>query len=184
MINLLPPTYKEELKKEGNFRLTVTLGILVLVFFICLSLLLLSIRIYVSGVINTERIFVEIEKKAYEQEKLPDINVKELNQNIGRLSVFYNEEVRISSIFEDVGGALPKGAYLKSFAYTPSASIGREGKTKANIALKGFAKTTEDLLALKVNLENNELFSNFFFPSANWVDPVDIDFSFSFELDI
>ena len=56
MINLLPKEHKEELKREEIFRLALILGTLSLLFFVCLALLLLSIRIYVAGEIQTQQI--------------------------------------------------------------------------------------------------------------------------------
>jgi Tfp pilus assembly protein PilN len=175
MLNLLPPQYKEELKREENFRLALILGALMFVFFICLSLLLLSIRIYVSGVINEQKILVETQTEAYERERIPGTNISDLNRSVSQVSALYNETTQVSLLLGEITQALPSGVYVNSLQYTRGEPIGK-------IALSGFAPTTEDLLALQANLEENERFSNFFFPVANWIDPVDINFSFSFEI--
>ena len=59
MINLLPPSYKEELRREEQFRFVLILGMLTVIFFVCLSLALLSIRAYLSGEIEAQQILVK-----------------------------------------------------------------------------------------------------------------------------
>jgi len=177
MLNLLPPAYRKELKRAESFRLALILGALVLVFFLCLSLLLLSIRIYVSGVINEQKILVEAETQEYEREEIPGTNIPELNQNIGKVSIFYERSIYVSSVLEEIADAFPAGSHLDSFQYIPQ-------ENTAKISLSGFAPTTEDLVDLRAKLEENERFSNFFFPPSNWVPASDVQFSFTFEIAI
>jgi len=86
---------------------------------------------------------------------------------------FYKTQPQLSVILRLIADGLPSRASLTSFEYRTD---------KRSIQLMGFAPTTEDLLAFRTSLEKNAMFSNFFFPPSNWVDPVDIDFSFTFEV--
>ncbi len=183
MINLLPPQYKRELQGEEWFRLILILGLLLLIFFICLSLSLLSIRAYVSGEIQVQQILVEAQKK--EGGELQLERMKEVNSEIAGMLSFYVKRVSFSDIIGRISSALPDEAYLTSFVYTPGAqSAKNKGQTaaKAQIALAGFAPRTEDLLEFRINLEKDPLFGNFHFPPANWIRATNIDFSFGFEI--
>ncbi len=169
MINLLPSQYKEGLRSEERFRLVLILGLLIVVFLICLSLALLSIRVYGSGKIQAYQILVESQRE--EGGELHVERVRELNFDIAELSSFYTSRVLLSDVIERVSAAFPKNVYLTSFSYT-----------SAKIALTGFAPQTENLLAFRTILEQDPLFENFYFPAANWIRAADINFSFEFTL--
>ncbi|MBI2098654.1 MAG: hypothetical protein HYT49_03355 [Candidatus Wildermuthbacteria bacterium] len=183
MINLLPPQYKEELQREERFRLVLILGLLLVVFLICLSLALLSIRVYVSGEIQAQQILVEAQREEGGELRLE--RMRELNSDIAGASSFYANRVLLSDVIERISAAFPSNVYLTSFAYTPVSQRGGKGApapAKAKIALAGFAPQTEDLLALRANLGQITLFKNFYFPPSNWIRAADINFSFEFEL--
>ena len=177
MINLLPPQDKEELHKEELFRLALILGLLLVMFLICLSLALLSIRVYVSGEIQAQRILVEAQREQGGELRLE--HVRELNSDIAGISSFYASRVLLSDVIERISAVSTPNVYITSFDYTP---ISQRGGKNASIALKGFASQTEDLLALRTNLEQVGLFKNFYFPPSNWIRAADINFSFEFEL--
>ena len=172
MINLLPPHYKEELQREEQFRLVLILGLLVIAFFICLSLSLLSIRVYILGEIQAQQILVDAQR-----EEGGDSHIKEMqgrNAEIGGVASFYKNRTALSHLLERVAAALPEGIYLTSFTYAPM-------DAGAKIALAGRALQTEDLLALRTSLERDPSFENFNFPPSNWIRAADIDFSFTFD---
>lgn len=173
MINLLPPSHKEELRGQEQFRLVLILGMLLMTFFICLSLSLLSIRVYVSGEIQAQQIFAAVQKKEGGESRLQQIHT--LNKDIAGVSSFLASRVTLSDIIARISNALPENAYLTSLSYTPISS-------GAKIALQGFAPQTEDLLLLRTNLEQDPLFGNFHFPPSNWIQATNIDFSFDFEI--
>lgn len=174
MINLLPPYHREELRGEERFRLVLIVGILCMVFFICLSLLLLSIRVYVSGEIEAQQILAESQKQ--EGGELRVQQIRELNSDIGGVSAFYATQQTLSGIIARISNALPENVYITSLSYAPIAP------SKAKIALTGFAPQTEDLLQIRTSLQADSLFQNFRFPPSNWVRATNINFSFDFEL--
>lgn len=158
---------------EEWFRLVLILGMLLVVFFICLSLSLLSIRVYVLGEIQVQQILVDSQKR--EGGELRIERIRELNSDITKVSSFYTKRILLSDIVARVSSALPESGHLSSFSYTSGAS-------KAKISLKGFALRTEDLLQIRTNLEQDPLFGNFHFPPSNWVRATNIDFAFDFEI--
>ena len=169
MINLLPPSHKEELRGEEQFRLVLILGMLLMTFFICLSLSLLSIRVYVSGEIQAQQILAESQGKEGGESSLEQIHT--LNKDIKGVSSFLASRVTLSDIIARISSALPESVYITSLSYT-----------NAKIALAGFAPQTEDLLLLRANLGQESLFGNFRFPPSNWIKAANIDFSFDFEI--
>ncbi|HEY4510137.1 MAG TPA: PilN domain-containing protein [Candidatus Paceibacterota bacterium] len=169
MINLLPPSHKEELRGEEQFRLVLILGILLMTFFVCLSLSLLAIRVYVSGEIQAQKIFGEAQKKEGGESRLTQIRT--LNKDISEVSSFLTGKVALSDIIAKISSAVPENVYLTSLSYT-----------NKKIVLTGFAPLQEDLLQFRTNLEGDSLFKNFRFPFSNWSSAVNIDFSFDFEL--
>jgi len=182
MINLLPPTNKEELKKERTFHLVLILGALVVLFFVSISLLLLSIRIYVSGEIQIQEVLVELQRE--EDEGSPFAKIRSLNNDIKGLDSFYQNQVVFSDIIVRISSAAPEQVHLTAFNYTPSSGgSGRSAtQTNARISLIGFAATTEDLLMFREKLEQDDMFGDFNFPSSNWNVENDINFSFDFEV--
>ena len=169
MINLLPPFHKEELRGEEQFRLVLILGMLLMTFFICLSLSLLAIRVYVSGEIRAQEILAETQEKEGRESRLGQIHT--LNEDIAGVSSFLAGRITLSDVIARISSALPESVYFTSLSYT-----------NEKIALAGFAPQTEDLLSLRANLEKDSLFGNFHFPSSNWIRATNIDFSFDFEI--
>lgn len=173
MINLLPPLHKEELHREEQFRLVLILGMLLMTFFICLSLSLLAIRVYVSGEIQAQDILAEAQKKEGGESRLAQIRA--LNQDIVGVSSFFANRIVLSDTIARISSALPEGAHITSLSYTPMSP-------GAKIALQGFAPQGEDLLQFRANLEQDPLFKNFRFPTSNWNNAINVNFSFDFEI--
>ena len=184
MINLLPPSYKEELQGEEQFRLVLILGMLIVIFFVCLSLALLSIRVYLSGEIQAQQILVESQSKDDRSSRVDQ--VRDLNRDIAEASSFYENKVLISNVILRISDVLPESVYITSLSYTPifnsKSSRVDEKPSKVKIALTGFSPRTEDLLQIRTSLEKDPLFGNFHFPPSNWINATNINFSFDFEL--
>ena len=184
MINLLPEQYKNELKDEENFRLTLILGILILLSFVVFSLLLLSIRIYVAGQIQTQKILVESQREDY-GDKDPVTQIRELNLIVNATSSFYKNQVMVSDILTRLTASLPAGLYITSFNYTSDKSTSASGQTiVARISLFGITPTTNDLLTLKTNIESDTLFSDLVIPPEVWKNPSAKDVEFSIRIEV
>ncbi len=183
MVNLLPPSHKEELRGEEQFRLALILGLLLVAFFVCLSLSLLSIRVYVSGEIQAQQILVESQREEGGESRVEQI--RQRNADIAGISSFYTGRIALSDIIARISDSLPEGVSLSAFTYAPILQSGKGGEgglAKAKVLLVGFAPLTEDLLSMRANLEEEPLFGNFHFPPSNWIRASNIDFSFDFEI--
>lgn len=173
MINLLPDPYKKAMRQEEQFRLVFILGMLLAAFFVCLSLLLLAVRISAAGQTQAQQILVESQKGT--EDALRSERIRTLNEEIAQVSSFYEGRVSLSELLERISNALPQSISLTSLSYT-------QGTPKGKITLKGFAPRTEDLLELQTNLEKDPLVENLRIPPANWARATHIDFSLDFEL--
>ena len=173
MINLLPPQYKNELKQERKYKLVLILGIVVLFFLISLSLILLSIKFYTQGQVESEKILLSLKEKQF---KTPETEALQkdivlVNQEISKLSSFYQNQTNLVEILEKLSQIFPPGMYLTSLSYQ---------KAIFQISLSGYAPTRETLVQFKENLEKE--FKEVNFPPSNWVVPTDINFQTTFKI--
>ena len=174
MINLLPPADRKKLREEKTFRLVLILGVMLVFFFICFSLLLLSIRIYVAGEIEAQNILVEEEKRGSEGNASLQ-NIRSVNSDIVGVDTFYSNQVLLSNVIVRISSALPADTRINSLTYTPAA----RGTVGDTISITGFAPETDSFLRFRANLESNPEFVEFFSPTSNLVKQ---EFSFEFKV--
>lgn len=177
MINLLPPQNKEELLQEERWKVVMILGINLLVIFVCFSLILYTINIFLSAEINSQKIIYEQREKEF---KIPQMqflqqNLITFNETISQLDFFYQGRFKTTKILEEISQILPSGIYLTNL------SINRDEKT-IECALAGFSPTREVLLKFKENLEKRENFQEVYFPLASWAKPTNINFTVNFNI--
>lgn len=175
MINLLPSQYQKESDREENWRIVMILGTLLLLFLISLVLILFSIKIYLQGQIESQKILVGLEErivKDLEGQILLE-KIRSVNQDLAKLSSFYQKEIRPSEILEKISQTLSPSMYLTSFFWQRAIS---------QITLSGLAPTREILFQFKKNLEAKKEFTEIFFPPHNWIKGFDIDFNVNFKL--
>jgi len=173
MKNLLPLQQKEEFLQEKNWKLILILEILVLIFLICLALILFSVKIFISGQLEAQKILLLQEEKKFEESQIQNLEEKITisNQALLKLNSFYQSQTNLTEILEKISETLPVSIYLTTLNFNP-----------AQISLSGFSPTREILLEFKKNLEQEELFEKIYFPPSNWVKPTDIDFSVNFKI--
>jgi len=167
MLNLLPPQEKQRLLREENFKLILILGITFLLFLVCLSFILLSLKIHLSA---------QVTKK-----ELPDAQLQELAQEISltnekflQLSGFYKNQAIWTERLQRVALALPENSFLTALSLS---SVPKE-KNVFQISLSGFSPDRENLFEFKKGLESQPDFQEIYFPPASWVDPTDFNVTF------
>lgn len=171
--NLLPPQAKTELADQKVQKLVIIWGSLVLVFLISLTLILFSVKTYISGQADYQQTLVDLEQKQLEVPEIQNLRekVRLANQNLLKLDSFYEQQIHLTEVFEKISQILPQKMYLTGFSYQ---------KTNSQLSLSGFAPRRETLLEFKKNLEKE--FPNPYFPPQNWIKPTDIDFQVSFKI--
>ncbi len=177
MINLLPPENKKELIQEENWKLIMILGILILVFLISLFLILFSIKIFISGEVEVQKIIFnerEIEFKNSQMQLLQE-EVITVNEKLSGLDKFYKNQRELTEIFEKISKILPSEIYLTNL------SLASQPKP-VSFNLTGFSPNRETLLKFKENLEKEGTFSEINFPASSWMEPVNINFTATFKI--
>lgn len=171
MINLLSPQQKQELLEEERIKLILILEILLLVFLIFLSLILFSIKIYISGQAEYQKILANLGEKEFSQSEALKEKLNSINQDLSKIDSFYQGQFNLTEFLERISKIIPEGIYLNSFSYQKDAS---------QITLSGFSPTVEVLVDFKENLEKQKDFKEIRFPPAVWIKLVDIDFEVTF----
>lgn len=175
MINLLPPEEKEILNREEHWKVIILLGIFILIFFVCLSLILFSIKTFTAGEAEVQKILFSQKEKEFKfsQSQILQEQINIYNEKLLKLETFYQEQSNFTGILEKIYETLPAETYLTSLVIT------QQGMT---YRLSGFSPTREKLLEFKKNLEKEENFSEIIFPPSSWIEPVDINFAVKFNV--
>ncbi len=175
MINLLPPQYKQALKKEENFRLVLIFGLVVLTFFISLALILFSVRIYVQAQAESVKFLVEAERVRLQSAQTAELREKITrgSQNISKLSSFYKNRSDSTEILETIFQIVPEQISLTSMSWRKETGV---------VAISGFSPSREVLFGLRNNLQAESKFSEINFPPQNFVKAQNIDFQATFKV--
>lgn len=173
MINLLPLKLKQELSRERTKKIVIILGILILSGLICLVLILLSIKIYIQGQADYEKTLYELKQEQFKNSQTQEIQkeIIEHNENLLKISTFYQNQIDFTEIIEKITIMLPVGVYLDSISYQ-----------NEQISISGYAPDRDSLLEFKEKLDQDDYFEITVFPSSSWIKSIDIDFSLSFKL--
>ena len=169
MINLLPPEEKKELIERESQKLMIIWGILLSLFFISFIAGLFSMKFYLSGQILFQKTLVEISQKELNRPENQALKkeIRLLNKDIAKISSFYKNTFFLTEFLEKIANSLPQGVVLDSLSYQ---------RENFSLIITGFAKTREELLLFKKNLEGESSFSEVSFPPSNWVKSEDINF--------
>jgi Tfp pilus assembly protein PilN len=175
MVNLLPPQQKKELEEEESFKLTLTLGIVILAFLISLALILFSVKISLLADLDTQEIYIQQEQEELEKPEMQELKekIKEYNLILSKLETFYQGQPDLASVLEKISRTLPEETYLTGFNFNPQTS---------QVSLTGFSPNSEALLQFKENLEMTEGLKEVVFPSDIWLQDININFLATFKI--
>lgn len=177
MINLLPPSEKQNLLEEERWKLILILVLIVFVFFISLILIFLSLNIYVSSQLEAQKVILS--QKEAEKTEIQDFQkeINQANQTISELNSFYEKAVSITGFLDKISNLLPKDVFLTDISVSPI----KKEENKFQVSLSGYAPLIENLIELRENLKKENEFSQIYFPSSIWVETKDINFSITFQ---
>ena len=181
MINLLPSKEKRILEAENTLKLVIIWGVIALFIIIALSLILLSIKFYVSGMVEAQEILVRLEEERFTRSQAQDLanEIVQLNAELGRLDSFYKNQIKISDVLSRVAVAMPDQGRLNTLYFNIQ---NENGVQILKNSLTGYSPDRETLFVLKKNLEDEVDFREIDFPPLNWVKPADINFSVTFNI--
>lgn len=173
MINLLPTEEKKRISSQRQKKIILTLGFILLVFLVVLSLILYSAKIYIQSQAEYQESLLKIQKKKKETTKIGTIEseFKKYNVKISRINAFYESQEKVSDVFKEIPEVFPSGIYLSSFSYRKlEPKKGQEKKYEAQVSMSGFSPTRKKLLNLVTeNLREKEEWKDVFSPTSNWV---------------
>jgi len=177
MINLLPPKNKEELIQDRHWKLVIILGMLVLFFLTCFSLILFSIKTFTSGQTEVQKILFNQREEEFKNSQIQIFQerVVSINKTLSQLNSFYQNKLYFTEFLERTSKTIPSEIYLTNLSAVSHLE-------KINFSLSGFSPTRDILLELKRNLEKEEKFTNINFPPSSWVESESINFSVTFEI--
>lgn len=141
------------------------LGLLVLFFLISLSLILFSVKIYISGRAATQEIMRESLEEELKEGGLQETEkeIQQINQELSLLQFFYEDQPKPSVFLKKLGDVLPEDSYFTEVGFqylSPEEGI--------KITLKGFSPSWEDLRQLQKTLEEEFNTYEMDFPDTNW----------------
>lgn len=180
MINLLPLEEKQKLLLFKKEKLAAIWGIVVLVFLICLTLVLLSIKFYILSETDYQK---NILAQNEQQNQIPDFAnlngiIQKYNATLAQLDSFYKKEIYFNQalkIITDVPS--PEGLYLTNF------SLDRDEKGIVKASVSGVSDTRDNLLIFQKNIEQDQEIKNPYFSPESWINPKNVNFSLTFEID-
>lgn len=177
MINLLPPKNKEEFIQDRHWKLVMILGILVLIFLTCFSLILFSIKTFTSGQVEVQKILFDQKEEEFKNSQLQTFQEKvvSINKTLSQLEFFYQNKLYFTELLEKISKIIPSEIYFTNLSAVSQLE-------KINFSLSGFSPTRDILLGFKRNLEKEEKFTNINFPPSSWAEPENINFSVTFEI--
>lgn len=180
MINLLPPKEKQELLFLKNRNLAMVLGSVAVIFLVCLSLVLMSLKVYIMQKVDYEKRVLEGTQKKYETEESLQLlsSLKKYNANLSKINNFYKGAFYLSGYLIDILNVeKPKGVVFSDIILE---QLREENKIKATIY--GKSDSREELISFKESIDKNEQLKNVFIPPDNLIKPSEISFNLTFEI--
>jgi Tfp pilus assembly protein PilN len=174
MINLLPPSETKILQNEEKRKMILIIGFLIFIFLLCLIMMLISIKIYISGQITVEDMILSREKEEIGLSKEEDLKdkIREANNAFAEIKSFYDNQFKLTDVINRISETIPEGIFLTILSYQP-----KEGQ----VNISGFAEDRETLFEFKKNLEKEE-FKEVFFPPYTWIEAKEINFNSHFKI--
>ena len=180
MINLLPPKEKEQLLLDRNKKLVTILGCMTIIFLICLSLVLLLVKSYISEKVDSGKSILDATEKKYQTSDFLfyDNLVKKYNTDLVVVDTFYKKQIYFTDIIKNILDIQrPDGLFFNDISVKNS-----EKDNKIEVNISGISDTRDNLLTFKDNIEKNNKIKNVYFPPNIWVKTKDIDFYVTFEI--
>ena len=172
MSNLLPKTYREEIRTDYRLRLTITS------LFALAALLIIGITLLVPSYVSSKN-KQNITENELEQVRLfltkdtqedPYDVIKEINNTLARLKPSDKETMSAYDTIINVLSQKDTGIKIQSLFYV-------KGEEVVKVSFSGTASTRQKLLDFKERLEKVDTFTGVELPISNFVKNENIDFS-------
>ncbi|KKQ46436.1 MAG: Fimbrial assembly family protein [Candidatus Moranbacteria bacterium GW2011_GWC2_37_8] len=170
-LDLLPQEKKNELRRSKIFRRILHEEMLFLVPLVIFIALLLNIYYLLNFQYNSSVTLSSVNKS---QDKYQELNnyeekFKKVNASIDILSKIQSSHLHWLNVLDELGSVVPEGVYISDFS-----------TKNYQIFLLGKARSRDNLLALKNNLDNSDCFKDVNVPLSNLVVKDNVDFQMDF----
>src|SRR3989344_4822341 len=168
ILNLLSPIKKQELRLAQLYITIKNLIILILLFTIIIAVILLLSKMVVQN--NFNRI-VDQTTLTTKYGQIFNRDIKIFNSHLSAVEKIQKEYISWTDFLISFNQLIPDNVSLYTL------NINKNNKDGIKIYITGIAKTRDDLLKLKDNLEKNEMFSEVAIPLENLLKKNDISFN-------
>lgn len=185
MINLLPEKEKKELESGKNRKVILILGVFSLLFLACLILLLFLFKIYFFSQVNSQKQILfdkERELKSIPQFQDFEQTVKEANQELVKIRNFYQNQILIAPILENLSILVPSKVYFTRVFIQKPGIAEEEDDYLFKINIWGYAENRENLFLFRKALSENDDFKEVDVSLQSWLEPTDVDFSLTLKI--
>ncbi len=174
-LNLLPPKEKKDLEFEKTYTFVISVIMIIFIFGGLVASILYGIQAILSTNLHVLNYQISFKKQQIESGKYSKLSedITNLNDQLKLLAQLETNHEYPSKIIKDWANLVPSGIQITSLSID---------LLKEDLSIKGKAKTRNDLLTFKENLENSKKFKNIQSPLSNLVLDKDIVFEFSGEL--
>ena len=179
MINLLPPEEKEARHLENDKKVAIILGVIVLVWGLCLVLMLASLHFYILGEINSKNFVLEQAKLQYQTPSFLSFKdiIQKNNAVLTTLDSFYKKELDFSQVLQIISDLeRPQGLSLTNL------SVQKQDNQSVKVTASGFSPSRDDLLAFQKSIQKDARIKNSYFSPESWIDPQNVTFYLPFEI--
>jgi len=144
------------------------LGLLALLFLASLSLVLFSVKEYVSDQAEFQNNLRKSEEEAFQESRIKGLEkeISMTNEELFKLHSFYESQPRFSAVLQKLAVVLPPDSYFTAINFKYLSL--EEGIA---ITVQGFAPSREVLGQLKDGLEESFNIYEMRFPDVNWTRP-------------
>ena len=181
MINLLPQKEKQDLVFQKKLNLTIVLASITVVFFICLSLVLLSLDFYILQQSSSQDGALDDVKSKYQTAEFSTLldSLKSYNLVLGKAYGFYKNQTYSTDILRTVFAVdRPEGVTFNNIV------IDQKAVDKlVKVSISGLSLTRDDLILLKNSMEDQSNIKNVILPPGSLVKPSNVNFDITFEVD-
>ena len=180
MINLLPPEEKEESRSQQIKKLIIILGSAIIIIIICLIFILFSVNYYILGVAVPQKFILGQAKNQHTTDEFLKYKniLQDYNKSIAKIQSFYKDGLQFhTALYDILNVERPAGMYFSSL------SLGRKEKSdNIEVKISGTVNTRDNLLVFKKNIEGDGKIKNFSFSPESWINPTNISFYLTFEI--
>jgi hypothetical protein len=180
MLNLLPTSEKQFLKREQKKRLAIVLGSELLVFLVCLVLVFAAINFYILGRLASQEYFVKQAELDSQSPGFFDFMASMINYNKKLMVIdsFYKNQKPVTGPMQTLLSIeRPEGVYFTRFSLSPD-----QNSAVIKAVISGKSDTRDHLLGFRANIESENKIQNIVFSPDSWINQKDIIFNLTLDI--